>query len=136
VITVPLQFAIALAGLTRAFAGTDARFVLDTTYWLGYVAVTAVVGFSLALGLAWLLSRRLAEPVRRIVLARFICSLALIVALGASSDLGNASYDGQGQFATQGISAGTLIVWIAGIVIAVWWLRRAGSDPVPSATSV
>lgn len=126
VITIPLQFAIALAGLTDTFADADARYVLDTRSWIVYVAVTAVVGLGLAFGLAWLLTRRLARPVRRVVLARFICSLALIVALGALSGLGHVEYDGQGQVVSQGLSPAMLLIWVAGTVIAVWWLRRAG----------
>jgi hypothetical protein len=136
VITAPLQWTLGMAGLTDAFADADALYVLDTTSWLVGVAVSAVVGFGLALGLAFLLTRRLASPVRRVVLARFGCSLVLIVALAALSDLGNTGYDAQGHLTARGITYVTLFVWIAGIVLAVRWLRRATLDPEASSATV
>lgn len=130
-ITVPAQFGISLAGLTDAFADSDARYAIDTASWLGYVAVTVAVGFGLATGLCMLLTRRLSRPMRRGVLVRFSASLVVIVVLAASSDLGNAKYDEQGQFASAGITPFMLISWAVGTAIAVWLMRRVTREPSP-----
>jgi len=130
-ITMPAQFGIALAGLTDAFADADARYTIDTASWLGYVAVTVAVGFGLAAGLCLLLTRRLPRPTRRGLLVRFMASLGVIVALAASSDLGKAKYDEQGEFASVGISPFMLLTWVAGAAIAVRLLRRATREPSP-----
>jgi beta-lactamase regulating signal transducer with metallopeptidase domain len=129
-------FGISLAGLTVAFAPPDARYAIDTGYWLLYVAVTVAAGLGLAAGLCLLLTRRLSRPTRRGVLVRFISSLAVIVALAASSDLGNAEYDEQGQLASVGVSPFMLLTWIAGAAIAVWLMRRVPGAPSPVTPTV
>lgn len=136
VLTAPAVFAISLAGLTVAFADADARSTIDTAYWIGYVAVTVAAGLGLSAGLCLLLTRRLARPMRKGVLVRFTASLAVIVGLAASSGLGKAEYDEQGQLATVGVSPFMIFTWVAGAAIAVWLMRRVTGEPSPVTPTV
>jgi hypothetical protein len=83
-----------------------------------------------------LLTRRLSRPTRRGVLVRFVGSLTAIVALAASSDLGNAEYDEQGQLVSAGISPFMLLTWVAGAAIVVWLMRRVTREPLPVTPTV
>jgi nitrate reductase gamma subunit len=129
IFTVPGQFALSAAGLTKAFANSDARYAFGTAAWLTYTVVIVGVGLALALGLCLLLTRRLDGSMRRAVSIRFMVALVVIMVLAAVSDLGNASFDEDGNLVGGDLTPFMLFAWIAG---AAWTVRLMRSVTRPA----